>query len=58
MEWGKHALASLVAAIIATGAIYRLVPADSQSYALALLAVVAYLLGVRMPPPGASATAR
>lgn len=57
MEWGKHALASLLGAIIATGAIYKLVPASSQSYALALLAVAAYLLGVRMPPPGAPATA-
>lgn len=58
MEWGKHALASLVGAIIATGAIYKLVPVGSQSYALGLLAVAAYLLGVRMPPPGAPATAR
>ena len=51
--WVVHALASIVAAIAATGAVYYL-PARYQPYAIAVLGVLAYLLGVKMPTPGAN----
>jgi hypothetical protein len=51
MKWLGHAMASLVAAIIATGVIYQL-PPNYQPYAIAVLAVIGYLLGVKMPTPG------
>lgn len=58
MEWSKHALASLLGAVIATGAIYEVVPPAEQRYAIAAVAVVAYLLGVRMPVPGGAPSPR
>jgi hypothetical protein len=49
--WLEHGLASLVAAVFATGAIYQL-PGKYQPYAIAALGVLGYLLGVRAPTPG------
>lgn len=58
LAWMKHAAASLIGGVAATGAIYALVPAPEQPFAIAGLAIAAYLLGVKMPtPPAASGPA-
>ncbi len=51
VQWLEHAVASLVAAVFATGAIYQL-PHRYQPYAIAALGVLGYLVGVRAPTPG------
>jgi hypothetical protein len=51
VQWMEHALASLIAAVFATGAIYQL-PRQYQPYAIAALGVLGYLVGVRTPTPG------
>lgn len=52
LTWLQHALTSLIGAIIATGAVYLVVPGPEQKYALAAIGILAYLLGVRTPTPG------
>lgn len=50
--WAIHAGVSLLTAMVATGAIYDVVPKQYHHQVLTLIPVVFYLLGVKMPTPG------
>lgn len=44
-------MASVLTALVTTGAIYEFVPADHRRQGYALVMVLAYLIGVKVPTP-------
>lgn len=49
--WTKHALASLISAAWASGAVYYMVPESDQKYAWGAIMFLAYIVGVALPTP-------